>query len=223
MRHWPRNHYVTGVFGVVVAVLILLGMETASVLKTQRAVDAVRHLGGAACRSDECFDDGIPYGCLMPVNSPGWSTRCARAIGAESLFDVAHVDFRGDYKGSAVGDADLAVLAAFPDLLDLDLCDMGISDGGLKHVGQLTKLRNLDLRRTLVTDTGLGHLVNLKNLKNLNVDGTLVTRRGIERLKGSIPSLNTIPTVDKESADWDDLREEVDKFTKNRLGSDLNP
>lgn len=132
------------------------------------------------------------------------------------FFDVVHVDFRGNYTGNPVPDAELAILAEFPDLLDLDLCDTGIGDVGLTYVAKLRKLRRLDLRRTRVTDTGLARLTELKGLAFVDLDNTRVTTRGIESLKQAIPGVKTSPIVGGQMADWDELSDAVDKFMRGR-------
>ena len=220
MRYWRKEYSLTAILGATVVVLILFGIEATKVARTRRAIDVVRRLGGSACRSDVCFDDGIPHGALIPVNPPGWPTRCAQALGADWFFDVVHVDFRGNYTGNPVADADLAILAEFPNLLDLDLGGTGISDEGLKHLAGLRKLRNLDLRGTRVTDAGLVHLAELKDLKFVNLDGTSVKGWGVDHLKRAVPGVDAGPMFESDMADWRKLSEEVDKFIESRQSAD---
>jgi hypothetical protein len=220
MPYWLKKFGLGVIFAAVVVALVILGMEAIKAARTRRAIDTVRQLGGAAYRSDVCFDNGFPHGVLMPMNPPGWPTRCAQALGVDWFFDVVHVAFRGDYTGNPVADADLAVLGELPDLLNLDLCHTGIGDEGLTHIAKLKKLRHLDLRRTRVTDAGLARLAELKSLEFVDLDNTRVTRRGIEGLKQAIPGLKTSPIVGGDMADWDKLRDELDKFMRERHPTD---
>jgi hypothetical protein len=216
MPCWRKKHGLGVIFGAVVVGLVLLGIEVTRAARTRRAIDAVQRLGGTACRSDVCFDDGIPHGALTPVNPPGWPTRYAKALGVDWFFHVVHVDFRGNYTGNPIADADLAILAEFPELLDLDLFGTGIGDEGLTHVAKLGKLRRLDLRRTRVTDAGLRRLAELKGLAFVNLDNSRVTASGIEGLKQAIPGVTTSPIVGGQMADWDQLSDEVRKFMRDR-------
>ncbi len=220
MHYWRKKYGLAVILGATVVAVTLFGMEAIKAARTRRAIDAVRRLGGSAYRSNVCFDDGIPHGALKPMNPPGWPTRCAQALGVDWFFDVVHVDFRGNYKGNPVPDADLAILAEFPHLLDLDLCDTGIGDEGLKYVAKLTDLRRLDLRRTHVTDAGLARLAGLKGLEFLNLDGTSVKGWGVDRLRRTVPGVNAGPMFESGMAARRKLEEDVDELIKSRHSTD---
>jgi hypothetical protein len=84
--------------------------------------------------------------------------------------------------GTAVGDADLARLACFPDLKTLALFDSGVGDAGVAHLRPLKNLRTLYLGRTKVTDAGLDALAGMTRLKTLGLSDTRVTDAGLLRL-----------------------------------------
>lgn len=213
--------YCVGVLlGTAVLGLILFGVNAAKIAETQRAIDAVQHLGGVVYHSDLCYRDGRLYGPLIPLDAPGWRTRCARAIGPEWFFDVVHVDFMGYRKDSVVTDRDLAILREFPNLLYLNLAGTEITDEGLKHVAGLTKLRILNLWGTAVTDAGLGHLAGLKRLKIVDIDDTYVTGQGVDRLKRAIPGVTAGAMYETDMERWRKLSDDIDNFMKSRRSQD---
>ncbi|KAM3928682.1 uncharacterized protein RB166_006616 isoform 2-T3 [Leptodactylus fuscus] len=82
----------------------------------------------------------------------------------------------------SLSDAGLSNLSHMCGLLELDLTDhTQITDEGVQHVSQLTRLRVLTLCNTSVSDSGLLHLRGLKLLEELSLDRTKVTSRGVSR------------------------------------------
>jgi len=59
-----------------------------------------------------------------------------------------------------------------------------VTDAGLEHLKELTKLKALYLSNTQVTDAGLEHLKELTNLEWLDLSNTHVTDAGLQHLKG---------------------------------------
>lgn len=69
------------------------------------------------------------------------------------------------------------------DITDLEQ----ITDAGLIHLQDLTKLEELDLTGTVVTDAGLDSLKALTNLRELGL-GIRVTYEGVEKLQRALPN-----------------------------------
>lgn len=88
-----------------------------------------------------------------------------------------------DLHESAVTDAELALLAALPELRHLDLRKTKVTDAGVAHLQSLRELRFLNLFRTSVSDAGLASLGELKQLETLLIGGTKVTSSGLAALK----------------------------------------
>jgi len=110
-------------------------------------------------------------------------------------------------------DADLRLLAALPNVINIDLSNTKITNDGLKHLIGMKKLRVLRLRNTLVTIEGLLHLKNLPQLSTLDMTGTKLKESDLARLKGmkSLRWLSPFPNevvkaqlIDQElqSTDW---------------------
>ena len=91
--------------------------------------------------------------------------------------------------GTAVGDADMVILARSKGLFHLDLSHTRVGDAGLACLGDLSKLEHLDLSGTRVTDTGLASLAGLSNCRFLSVQGTGVTDRGVAQLSARFPAI----------------------------------
>lgn len=91
--------------------------------------------------------------------------------------------------GTAVGDADMVILARSKGLFHLDLSHTRVGDAGLACLGDLSKLEHLNLSGTRVTDTGLASLAGLSNCWFLSVEGTGVTARGAAQLSARFPAI----------------------------------
>jgi hypothetical protein len=70
---------------------------------------------------------------------------------------------------------------------------LNISDAGLKHVGQMSRLRILYLVGIPVTDQGLKHLRQLDNLELILIRRTQVTDEGIVALQSALPDCRINP------------------------------
>ena len=58
-----------------------------------------------------------------------------------------------------------------------------VTDGGLKHLQGLKRLKTLDLWGTDVTDAGMQHIEGMKQLEGLTLGYTKITDAGLKRLK----------------------------------------
>ena len=79
-------------------------------------------------------------------------------------------------------------LTPAPNTQILDLSNTQITDAGLVHLKELTKLEELYLVGTNVTDDGLVHLKEMNNLQKLSLKFTKVTDAGIAELKQALPN-----------------------------------
>lgn len=94
-----------------------------------------------------------------------------------------------DFFGTNIGDADLEVVSAFPDLQTLGLSGTKVTDAGLVHLLGLKKLHTLKLGFTDITDRGLVTLAKLPGLQSLDLLRTKVTGAGIADLQKALPKL----------------------------------
>ena len=58
-----------------------------------------------------------------------------------------------------------------------------VTDVGLVHLKELTRLEGLGLHHTQITDAGLVHLKGMNELEWLDLNGTAVTDAGLAHLK----------------------------------------
>jgi hypothetical protein len=89
-------------------------------------------------------------------------------------------------------DEGLVHLKELPHLRELDLVDFrdkpGITDAGLKHVGEMRSLVYLQIHMSSITDEGLMHLKDLSELERLSLSDTRVTEAGVQRLQLALPN-----------------------------------
>lgn len=86
--------------------------------------------------------------------------------------------------GTSITDAGLVHLRDLTRLSWIKLDDTRVTDAGLAHLEGLTRLDTLYLNNTRVTDAGLERLEKLTNLRCLELDNCQVTDGGLKHLKG---------------------------------------
>ena len=113
-------------------------------------------------------------------------------------------------KGDKVADKDLALLATFADLRELDLSGARVTNAGLARLKGLIRLENLNLSRTLVTDEGLAHLRPLGNLRVLDLrkprDGAYT--EATRFTDKALPYLKAMPKLVSLKMDWNMLSDD---------------
>ncbi len=75
-------------------------------------------------------------------------------------------------------------LSAYPDLVDLDLSGVSITDADLVHIRPLTKLERLHLAGAKLTDASVPMLLTMRELRDLNLSGSHLTDAGLAALVG---------------------------------------
>ncbi len=73
-------------------------------------------------------------------------------------------------------------------VVDVSLEATSVTDAGLVHLKELTKLPTVDLSGTKVTDAGLVHLKGLPQLQSLTLWETKVTDAGVKKLQQTLPN-----------------------------------
>ncbi len=92
---------------------------------------------------------------------------------------------------TAIGNDDLQMLAALPELTSLSLAKTSIRDNGLKHLAAHTKLQSLDLTSTHVTGSGLAELSGLTELTQLHLSYSPLKADQLVHL-AAFPALRTL-------------------------------
>ncbi len=122
-----------------------------------------------------------PEGQGLPPDQKEAAT-ALRAIGANFRIIGGKVLGMNAYD-AGLTDEQLALVARFRDLEDLDLFTARITDAGLEDLTGLTKLQYLRLEGTAITDAGLEAVGRIESLKSLSLGSTNVTGTGLEHLK----------------------------------------
>jgi hypothetical protein len=174
------------------------------------------HLGGLTSlevltlSSDGITDDGLAHLSglklrQLRLESPWISGAGLRHVGAmtglrclvlnsprlDSLLPLGHLTelVWVGLDGTAVGDADMAILARSKGLFHLNLSHTQVGDAGLARLGELSKIEHLALSDTRVTDRGLASLTGLSKCWYLSVQGTGVTDGGVAQLSAKFPAI----------------------------------
>jgi hypothetical protein len=87
-----------------------------------------------------------------------------------------------NFYGHPITDADLAPIAAFPEVDHLDIHQSLVTDAGLKSLRSLRNLGLLYMEDVQVGDEGLANLAGLRRLQVLDLSGTSVTDDGLRHL-----------------------------------------
>lgn len=90
-----------------------------------------------------------------------------------------------------VTDTEAAYLGSLPNLKFLSGFKFNISDEGLQHLSNATRLQNLVLGGNDITDAGLIHLTRMTALEDLSLNGTGITDEGIRHI-GKLTGLETL-------------------------------
>jgi Leucine-rich repeat (LRR) protein len=119
----------------------------------------------------------------------------SRLIGEDSLGQLRSIDL----SQSAASDSDLAHVAAFVEIVELDLSDSNVTNASSNYLGRLRNLEHLDLSRTQINDDVIAGIAH-NNLTSLDISHTSVTDVGIESIANwkSLTSLSAqaIPASD---------------------------
>lgn len=118
--------------------------------------------------------------------------------------------------GTALANNDLISVGDYlSGIKQFQVFDMVVDDEGIRYLSELTSLKLLFLEKTLITDQGMRdlsymprlesltisapitdkgliHLKNMKSLKFLQIASPHITDKGIDRLKRSLPALQSV-------------------------------
>jgi hypothetical protein len=84
-------------------------------------------------------------------------------------------------------DSDAAYLTSLKRLKLLSLIGSGITNAGLAELSKLPRLRILQLRGAHIDDAGIQHLRKLQSLTELDVFNTDISRQGVAQLAKDLP------------------------------------
>ena len=103
-----------------------------------------------------------------------------------------------ELRAHPIGDRSCALLAAMPQLRNLNLHACGITDAGLKQLEPLTNIERLDIgySQGKITDEGAKSLLKMPKLKFLNIYGSSI---GDETLRNVLARLSDLETVEVTS------------------------
>jgi hypothetical protein len=180
-----------------------LGRHCHNARRQQDSVAAIARLGGWVY-----YDYQLANGRIDP-KAESWVPGSLRsALGVDFFHSVVEMNMvysrEGDRADASQRRSDEAIshLKGLPHLEGLYLCDIQVTDEGLKEVGRLRRLERLymwDARR--VSDAGIAHLKNLKTLRQVHCSDS---RIGDESLR----VLGRLPRLEKLSLQGNNLTDE---------------
>ena len=155
--------------------------------------------------SERAVVDGIRAG-NPPQDAPPKFVAAVRRIDelrGQLEFDAAGrlvgVDLASDRV--SIGDADLPLLVALPNLKRLRLSGSGITGAGVKEIAGIRGLAELSLLDAQIDNDGLGRLAGLPDLASLSIQRSgLVSDAGLEHLK-RLPKLTNLGLLDLNVTD----------------------
>ncbi len=153
--------------------LVLMALCGVAVRWAGQPIIAARQQANAVAAIEAA--GGHFYKCRGKPIVPGWMRRF---FAPSACISVSHVEFPRHS-----GDAEMALLADLPHVINLMGCGSHTTDAGMTHISGLSELGWLNLSETQITDTGLRYLCGLSNLQDLNLTDTHITDAGVEQLK----------------------------------------
>ncbi len=157
-----------------------MATETKRAKEQKEAVEAIQKLGGEVlydCHYD--WSAGQPF-----LPGPVW---LRELLGTDFFLSVATVGFQG----TQATEGDLVNLQQLPQLQNVLLGDIPVTDAGLAHLKGLTQLLMLSLNSTQITDGGLEHLKGMTRLVFLSLVNTHITDAGLKHLQ-ALPQLQAL-------------------------------
>ena len=107
----------------------------------------------------------------------------------DDLFDnVTRVSF---FRQEQINDADMALLDAFPELDQFDVCLAPVTDVGIAHLAGMKKLTRVSLSEVPITDVSVLTLARLPLLTDVMLDRTRVGDASLAAL-GKMPQLRLL-------------------------------
>jgi hypothetical protein len=167
-----------------------LGILAATVRKARRqrhAVVATKKLGWWVYYEGEYYQAGF-----RPRNGPARHGWLRKWLGDDFFDTVTHVTL---FSSSDHIDADMAHIEAFPELEQLCVDRLPVTDAGIAHLSGLSKLQRLSLREVPITDAALDPVSRLPSLTVVCLDRTRVG-------DGALLSLGRMPQLRLLSLEW---------------------
>ena len=155
---------------------------------------AKARVGGLSIRPIAAGSNFLRAGCVATVKACGGEHVRLLLPFAQQIAILNLAD-------GAIGDAEMADVARFPNLVRLRLDGTRVTDAGMAHVRTLQHLEYLNLHGTRVGDAGLTHLAGLRNLRALYLWQSAATPAGVERLQAALPKVRVDLGISQAQAD----------------------
>ena len=166
-----------------------LAYERNKVRQREAAIAAIKKRNGSILFNEPLRSDWLRWllndtseGSILSVDFDN-NSKDADLADVAILTEIEQIGFFGETPFQ-VTDAGLVHLANLTKLTSINLDSTQVTDAGLVHLANLTKLTDIHLDDTQVTDAGLVHLAGLKELCTLALSRTKVTDTGLARLAG---------------------------------------
>jgi hypothetical protein len=176
---WRFQFSIRSLLVLTIAVAVPFSWLAAEMKKAREQKEGVEEIGNVG--------GSVEYD--WQVDASGNSLRNARPSGPEWLRKLLGSDFvaavvQANLFNTQITDGGLAHIAGFSQLQVLCLGGTKITDAGLAHIEGLNQLQSLWLNNTKVTDAGLAQLIGLPQLQDLNLRNTQITDAGLAHIAG---------------------------------------
>ena len=185
---------------------VWLGFHYSSVRRQHAAIATVKQFGGSVTYDYQLIAIEEGRRPSIEEAKSTVSPWLAKTFGRDHFHDVVAVTVAQWKNFELPKDPDatdvlLVRLARLPDLQSLSLGSLEVTDDNLRMISEMSNLRKLFIWRGAgVTDEGVGHLTQLSRLEKLDLVGTNATDDAL-RILGGLSALKELSVHDNQFTD----------------------
>jgi hypothetical protein len=189
-RRWLRISLRTFLL-LITVFCVWIGVLANRAREQKLAVEKLKQLGTVHVSYTDEFDG------MLVIKEPARFKWLTDLLGRDLFYSVNSFHI----KGGSISNNDMIHFKALPHLVMLSFADCkGVTDDGLKHLAQLTKLRQFSLDGSNINGSGFRYLSQLKSLKVLGMMRTDLNDEGAKNLS-LFSNLESLSLTDTQITD----------------------